>query len=73
MQLTGCRNGNEMPNATCAASRFRLKIAFHSFLILWCNLIMENGLQCNDSSRNKIRLVVSRVREGGKDLELGMV
>ena len=48
--------------------RFRLKMTFHSFLIPWCNLIMEN-----DSSRNRIRLVVSRVREGGKDLELGMV
>ena len=35
MQLTGCRNGNEMRNATCAVTQISIEWPYCSFPILW--------------------------------------
>ena len=35
MQLTGCHNGNEMRNATCADTQISIEWPYCSFPILW--------------------------------------
>ena len=53
MQLTGCHNGNEMRNATCADTQISIEWPYCSFPILWF------GLACSvsDMSARKSKLV----------------
>ena len=46
--------------------RFRLKMPFYSFFILWFNFIIDNGLKSEDLSRKRIRLVVRGLGRGVK-------
>ena len=53
MQLTGCRNGNEMRNATCADTQNSIEWPYCSFLYCGLNALKskvvcclgENGIQ----------------------------